>query len=112
MSAITTSINVDQAASTTATLIAAVTGYKVEVVSMCLSVFGGIGTVKSTLQDITANTVRATLVGSATVPAVYSHHGEAGNPAFSTALDEGVELVTGADVTITGWMTYRREPYA
>ena len=101
------SLSVDQAAGTTASLIAAVTGKRVEVVSYCLSVFGGIGTVKSTLQDITANTVRMTLVGSATVPAVYCYYGGREVPAFTTAIDEGLELVTGAAVTITGHINYR-----
>ena len=107
MSASIISLSVDQAAGTTASLIAAVTGKRVEVVGYCLSVFGGIGTVKSTLQDITANTVRMTLVGSATVPTVYSYNGGRENPAFATDLSEGLELVTGAAVTITGHINYR-----
>ena len=107
MSASIISLSVDQAAGTTATLIAAVTGKRVEVVGYCLSVFGGIGTVKSTLQDVTANTVRMTLVGSASVPVVYSFDGGRKTPAFTTAIGEGLELVTGTAVTITGYINYR-----
>jgi len=107
MSAGVISLSVDQAAATTAELIAAVTGKKIEVVAFCLAVFGGIGTVKSTLQDTTSNVVRKTLVGSATVPLVYSYHGGRKTPAFTTALGEGLELVTGTAVTITGFINYR-----
>lgn len=107
MSASVISLSVDQAAATTATLIAAVSGKRIEVLGFSLAVFGGIGTVKSTLQDLTANTIRMTLVGSATVPAVYNYDGGRKLPAFVTALDEGLELITGAAVTITGFINYR-----
>ena len=107
MSAGVISLSVDQAAATTATLIAAVSGKKIEVLGFCLAVFGGIGTVKSTLQDETSNTVRMTLVGSATVPAVHKYSGGRKLPAFTSGLGEGLELVTGTAVTITGFINYR-----
>jgi hypothetical protein len=101
-------LSVDQAGGTTATLIAAKSGYRVEVVSLCLSVGGAAVTVKSTLQDITANTVRMTLVGNATTPVVYSFAGDTKNSsAFKTATGEGVELVTGTAAAISGFLTYR-----
>lgn len=110
MSAGVISLSVDQAAATTATLIAAVTGKKIEVLGFSLAVFGGIGTVKSTLQDETSNTVRMTLVGSATVPTVFTYDGGRKLPAFTIAVGEGLELVTGAAVTITGFINYRFVP--
>lgn len=107
MAASIDSVAVDQAGGATATLIAAKTGFRVEVISFVLSVVGAAGTVKSTLQDITANTVRMTLVGEATNPRVYSYPGSLKNPAFRTAISEGVELVTGAAAAISGFITYR-----
>ena len=107
MSASIEVISVDQAAGTTAALITAVAGKRIEVTGYCLSVFGAIGSVKSTLQDTTANTVRMTLVGSDTVPAVYSYSGGRHNPAFVTAVGEGLELVTGDAALITGHINYR-----
>jgi len=101
------SVSVDQAAATTAEIIAAVAGNRIEVLGFCLTVFGGIGTVKSTLQDTTANTVRMTLVGSASVPAVHSFAGQRQNPAWVGAVGEGLELITGTAVTITGFIIYR-----
>lgn len=100
-------VGVDQAGGTTATLIAAKTGWRVEVLSLCLSVGGAAVTVKSTLQDITANTVRMTLVGNATTPVVYSANGSRKSPLFCTAIGEGLELVTGTAAAICGFITYR-----
>ena len=107
MAAVTTSVSVDQAGGATATLIAAKTGFKVQVTSLVLSVGGAAVTVKSTLQDITANTVRMTFVGNATTPVVYSYSGGHDDPAFETAVSEGVELVTGTASAISGFITYR-----
>ena len=101
------SVSVDQAGGVTAELIAAVTGYRVEVLGFCLSVGGAAVTVKSTLQDTTANTVRMTLVGNATAPAIYSFPGKRENPAWVGAISEGLELVTGTAAAITGFINYR-----
>ena|SRR3970040_2445537 len=101
------SVSVDQAGGVTAELIAAKTGYRIEVLGFCLAVGGAAVTVKSTLQDTTANTVRATLVGNATAPVVYSFPGKRENPAWVGALDEGLELVTGTASAITGFIIYR-----
>jgi hypothetical protein len=103
----TISLSVDQAAATTATLVAAVTGKRIRVVSLVLSVSGAAVTVKSTLQDETANTVRATLVGNATTPIIYAYKGSDKDPAFETAVSEGLELVTGAAAVISGFLTYQ-----
>jgi hypothetical protein len=108
----TSSVSVDQAGGATATLIAAKTGYKVEITGFVLSVGGAAITVKSTLQDSAANTVRMTMVGNATTPVVYSHDGGVENPAFETAVSEGVELVTGAASAISGFINYRYIPGA
>lgn len=107
MSASIISLSVDQAAGTTAQLVAAVSGKRIEVVGYNLAVVGGVATVKSLLRDLTANTVRMTLVGEATNPVVYQWNGGREVPAFTTALDEGLELVTGTAVTITGHINYR-----
>ena len=107
MSALITSINVDQAGGVTATLVAAKAGYKVQVVSFMLHSNGAAPTVKSTLQDETANTVRATFSGHATIPVVHTWVGGLHNPAFETALGEGLELVTGTAALIMGVLTYR-----
>ena len=100
-------LSVDQAGGATATLVAAKTGYRVQVTGFCLSVGGAAITVKSTFQDITANTVRFTVVGNATTPVIYMYDGGVENPAFHTALDEGLELVTGTASAIGGFITYR-----
>ena len=101
------SVSVDQAGGVTAELIAAITGYRIEVLGLCLGVGGAAVTVKSTLQDTTANTVRMTLVGNATAPAIYNFAGQRENPAFVTAVSEGLELVTGVSSAITGFINYR-----
>ena len=101
------SVSVDQAAATTAELIAAKTGYRIEVTGFCLAVGEAEITVESTLQDTTANTVRMTLVGNATAPVVYSFFGGRENPAWVGGLSEGLELVTGAAVAIRGFINYR-----
>lgn len=102
----TLSVSVDQAGGTTAELIAGVTGKKILVTGMCLSVGGAAVTVKSTLQDTSANTVRATLVGNATTPVVYSSQ-EPVHGLFATAVSDGLELVTGTAAAISGWINYR-----
>lgn len=107
MSASISSVSVDQAGGVTAELIAAIAGYRIEVVGFCLSVGGAAVTVKSTLQDTTANTVRMTLVGNATAPAVYTYDGGRENPAFTTANGEGLELVAGTASAIAGFITFR-----
>ena len=109
MSSSIQSINVDQAGGVTATLVAGVTGKRVVVVGFCLAVGEAAITVESTLQDVTANTVRMTLVGNATQPVVYSYSGGKEAPAFSTALDEGLELVTGAASAIRGCLSFTYE---
>jgi len=107
MASTITSVAVDQAGGATATMVAAKTGYKVQIVGLCLSVGGAAVTVKSTLQEITSNTVRMTLVGNATAPVVYEYSGGREAPAFETVIDEGVELVTGTAAAITGFINYR-----
>ncbi len=104
------SVSVDQAGGATATLVAAVTGKKIQVLGLLLGVGGAAVGVKSTLQDETANTVRLTLVGNATTPVVYSYGNQDGSlnaPVFETALSEGLELVTGASSAIVGLINYR-----
>lgn len=104
----TTSLSVDQAAATTATLIAAKTGYRIQVLGFMLSVENGALGVNSTLQDETANTVRVTLTSqSATSVVVYSYSGSPEAPAFETASGEGLELVTGVAALVAGIITYR-----
>lgn len=103
----TISLSVDQAGGVTATLVAAVTGKRIRVVSLCLSVGGAAVTVKSTLQDETANTVRVTLVGNATAPVVYVFKGSDKDPVLETAVSEGLELVTGAASAISGFLTFQ-----
>ena len=110
MSASVQSIAVDQAGGNTAELIAARTGYKIEVIAFVLTVGGAVLTVKSTLQDTTANTVRMTLVGEATFPTVYSYSGSVAAPAFNTAKSEGLELVTGTAAAIVGFIVFRYVP--
>ena len=107
MASRTTSVSVDQAGGATATIVAAKAGYAIQVTSLLLSVSGAAVTVKSTFQDETANTVRFTLVGNATAPAVHSYEGGADDPAFTTALGEGLELVTGTAAAIAGFINYR-----
>ena len=101
------SVSVDQAGGVTAELIAAITGYRIEVLGFVLSVGGAAVTVKSTLQDTTANTVRMTLVGNATTPVVYPFAGQRQNPAWVGAVSEGLELITGTAAAITGFINYR-----
>lgn len=105
------SVSVDQGAATTATLISAVTGKKVQVLGFCLSVENGALGVKSTLQDITANTVRATLKSAgATALVIYSYGNQDASlnaPIFETAYGEGVELVTGTAALVAGVINYR-----
>ena len=101
------SVSVDQAGGVTAELIPAITGYRVEVLGFVLAVGGAAVTVKSTLQDTTANTVRMTLVGNATTPVVYVYPGQRENPAWVGALSEGLELVAGTASAIAGFITYR-----
>jgi hypothetical protein len=102
----TTSLSVDQAGGTTAVLVAARAGYKIVVTSFALSVGGAAVTVKSTFQDETANTVRMTVVGNATAPVFYAYAGGLENPAFETALGEGLELVTGTASAIGGFLNF------
>lgn len=103
------SVSVDQAGGNTAELIAAIAGYRIEVLGFCLAVFGAVSTVKSTLQDTTANTVRMTLIGTAgtATPVVYSFAGKRENPAWVGAVGEGLELVTGTASAIAGFINYR-----
>lgn len=103
---ITTSVSVDQAGGATATIVAARAGYRVMVTSFCLSVGGAAVTVKSTLQGITDNVVVMTLVGNATQPVIYSYDGGVDDPAFQTAVGEGLELVTGTASAIGGFINY------
>jgi hypothetical protein len=103
----TITLSVDQAGGTTATLVAGVAGKRIRVVSFCLSVSGAAVTVKSTLQDETANTVRMTLVGNATQPAIYSFKGSDKDPAFEVLAGDGLELVTGTASAISGFLTYQ-----
>lgn len=103
----TLSLSVDQAGGTTADLIAAVSGKVIRVVSLCLSVGGAVVTVKSTLQDKTANTVRMTLVGEATNPVVYAYAGTPESPAFDVLKGDALELVTGTASAISGFITYQ-----
>ena len=107
MASQTTSLSVDQAGGTTATLIAAKAGYRIQVTSYMFSVSGAAVTVKSTFQDETANTVRLTVVGNATAPAIHTYSGGPDNPAFETALSEGLELITGTAALISGHLNYR-----
>jgi len=101
-----TSLSVDQAGGTTADLIAAKTGYKIRVIGLVLSVGGAAVTVKSTLQDKTANTVRMTLVGNATTPVVYAFSGDHANFLFETIASDALEFVTGTAAAVSGTITY------
>jgi hypothetical protein len=101
------SVSVDQAGGTTADIIAAVTGYRIQVLGFCLSVVGAVATVKSTFQDKTANTVRMTLVGTEATPVVYAFAGKRENPAWTGAVSEALELVTGTAAAISGFVIYR-----
>lgn len=103
----TISVSVDQAGGVTADIVAAVTGKTIRVVSFVLSVGGAAVTVKSTLQDKTANTVRATLVGNATAPVVYSYKGSDKDPAFEVAQGDALELVTGTASAVSGFLTFQ-----
>lgn len=103
----TVSLSVDQAGGVTAELVAAIAGYQIQVTSFCLSVGGAVVTVKSTFQDTAANTVRMTLVGEATTPITYSYAGGCDDPAFETAIGQGLELVTGTASAISGFLNYR-----
>lgn len=108
MASRTTSLSVDQAAATTAELIAAKTGYRIQVTGYMLSVENGALGVNSTLQDTTANTVRLTLTSeAATSVVVYSYAGTPEAPAFETAIGEGLELVTGVAAIVAGNINYR-----
>lgn len=110
MSASIDSLSVDQAGGVTATLIPAKSGYRIQVLAFVLSVSGAASSVKSTLQDETSNTVRMTLVGNATAPAVYSFSGSKESPAFKTAKDQGLELITGVASAISGFLNYEYVP--
>ena len=107
MAARTISVHVDQAGGTTATLIAALAGYRVQVTGFVLSVSGAAVTVKSTLQDIDNDPVRMTLVGNATTPIVHAYAGSPEAPAFETMSGDGLELVTGTAALISGFINYR-----
>ena len=107
MASRTTSVSVDQAGGATATIVAAAAGYAIQVTGFHLSVSGAAVTVKSTFQDETANTVRYTLVGNATAPAIHQYSGGPDAPAFTTAIGEGLELVTGTAAAIAGFINYR-----
>ena len=107
MASRTTSVGVDQAGGTTAELIASKTGYKIQVTSYVLAVSGAAVTVKSTLQDTTANTVRTTIVGNASTPIVYTAGHGPDAPAFETAVSEGLELITGTAAVVQGHINYR-----
>lgn len=103
--------SVDQTAATTATLVAAVTGKKIQVLGFCLSVENGALGAKSTLQDETANTVRMTFKSeAATSVVVYSYGNPDGSinaPVFETEVGEGLELVTGTGALVAGVINYR-----
>lgn len=107
MASRTVSVSVDQAGGATASLIAALTGYRVQVTGFVLSVGGAAVTVKSTLQDIDNDPVRMTLVGTAATPIVYTYDGGPDNPAFETEVSDGLELVTGTASAISGFINYR-----
>lgn len=110
MAASVQSVSVDQAGGVTAELIAALAGYIIEVVGFVLAVGGAAVSVKSTLQDTTANTVRMTLVGNATAPIAYVYDGGVRTPAFRTAKGEGLELVSGTASAIAGFIVFRYIP--
>lgn len=81
-------------------LIAAVTGKKIRVVGFVLSVdVAGV----VTLQDITANTVRATLKAAG----AYSYSGGPNAPAFETASGEGLESSNAAGTDLQGFIAYQ-----
>lgn len=104
----TTSLSVNQAAATTAELVAAKAGYKIEVTSMFLTVENGALGVESTLQDGTANTVRMTLTSKAATEVVpYMMPGSPEAPLFETAVGESLELVTGVAAIVAGLINYR-----
>jgi hypothetical protein len=108
MASQTTSLSVDQAAGATEELIAAQTGYRIQVTGFMLSVENGALGVNSTLQDTTADTVRVTLTSqAATSVVVYSYAGTPDAPAFETAVSEGLELVTGVAALVAGFINYR-----
>lgn len=101
-------INVDQAIGTTATLVAAKAGYKIMVTEFMLAVTGGATPTKSTLQDETANTVRVTLAATTlTTPTTYNGGSGASDPAFETAVGEGLELVTGTNQLVSGFLNFQ-----
>jgi hypothetical protein len=103
------SLHVNQAAATTATLLAAVAGKQIQVTGFCLTVENGALGVESTLQDETANTVRMTLTSqAATAVVVYSYSApDSQQGVFATAPGEGLELVTGAAAIVAGIINYR-----
>jgi len=104
----TTALSVDQAGGTTAELVAAKAGYRIEVTSLFLTVENGALGVNSTLQDGTANTVRMTLTSQAATSVVsYSCPGTPEAPLFETAVGESLELVTGTAAIVAGLLNYR-----
>jgi hypothetical protein len=101
-------LSVDQAAGTTATLIAAKAGYLIEVLGLLLTVENGALGVNSVLRDETANTVRLTLTSeAATSVVIYTAYGSREVPIFRTATGEGLELVTGTAALVAGCLTFR-----
>lgn len=104
----TTSLSVNQAAASTATLVPAKAGYRIEVTSVFLTVENGALGVESTLQDGTANTVRMTLTSeSATSVVPYMMPGSPEAPLFQTAPGESLELVTGVAAVVAGLINWR-----
>lgn len=105
----TISLLVNQAAATTATLVAAVVGKRIQVTGLLLTVENGALGVRSTLQDETANTVRMILTSQAAT-AVVVYNAQASGPnayLFETAVSEGLELVTGAAAIVAGILNWR-----
>lgn len=108
MAARTTSLSVDQAAATTTAIIAAKTGYKIQVTGLLLTVENGALGVNSLLRDETADTVRFTMTSEAATAVVpYSYAGTPDAPMFETAVSEGLELVTGEAALVAGLINYR-----
>lgn len=103
--------SVDQAAATTATIIAALSGHRIQVMGFCLSVENGALGAKSTLQDETANTVRFTMKSEAATSVVVYAYGSPNDdvnaPVFETAVGEGLELVSGTAALVAGVINYR-----
>lgn len=103
------SLHVNQAAATTATLLAAVAGKRIQVTGFMLTVENGALGVESTLQDEAANTVRMTLTSMAATAVVsYSYvSSDASQGVFETAPGQGLELVTGTAAIVAGIINYR-----